>query len=178
MTNRALIKPNGISPCRVKEILIYDALTGVFRWRRRNEVGAWWNGRYAGTIAGGWDSKGYRRIAIDDHAHRAHRLAWAWMTGEWPQQEIDHVDGNRANNAWINLRLVSTSQNRANSIKHKDNETGLKGVSRYLHYSLWRARIYVRGNDIALGYFKTPEEAHKAYCEAADKHFGQFARHK
>ena len=178
MTNRVLIKDSDVSPERVREILDYDPQTGRFRWKRREENGAWWNGRYAGTVAGGCDSKGYRRIAIDNRGHRAHRLAWVWVTGRWPDREVDHIDGNRANNAWANLRLASTAQNRANSRVHKDNVAGMKGVSRYLNYTLWRARIYVRGKDIALGYFKSPEEAQAAYQAAALKYNGEFARMK
>lgn len=88
---------------------------------------------------------------------------------------IDHEDGNKLNNHRYNLRPATYSQNLANSKRRSDNTSGFKGVGFYKNYQKWTARIRVKGKSIHLGYFNSPKEAHKAYCEAAIKYFGKFA---
>lgn len=141
--------------------IAYNPETGVFVWRL---------GRRAGYKAGGLWNTGYVRIKILGETHCAHRLAWLWMTGEWPASEIDHVNRHRDDNRWSNLRLATTSQNHGNKPRQRNNKIGLKGVV------LRKGRYYVATcRKIHLGYFSTPQEAHAAYCKAASEAFGEFA---
>ena len=154
---------------RLKEALMYESDTGIFRWRVIRSQ----NGR-AGNIAGSKKVNGYIDICIDRMLYKAHRLAWFYMTGKWPSEGLDHINTDRTDNRWANLRLANKSQNEANSPRNKANTSGFKGVSR--KRNKWQAGIkkdYVRYN---LGSFATPEEAHQAYCEAAKETFGEFAR--
>lgn len=155
---------------RVRELLDYNALTGGFLWRAspsRNTP--------AGSVAGA-DCEGYRLIRVAGGRYKAHQLAWLYMTGEWPSRQVDHKDTNRSNNRWDNLRLATGSQNKANMGKRADNTSGFKGVRWYPQTNRWVAQIGFQGKRKTIGYFKSPELAHVAYCEAADRLFGEFAR--
>ena len=148
-----------LAQTRLQDVLHYDPDNGVFTWRVRK-------GRIAaGSVAGVIDNLGYVRICVDQKDYRAHRLAHLWMTGEWPEADMDHIDGVRANNRWKNLRSVTRSvnlQNRHNPIPAS--VTGFLGVS--LNHGKFRARIKLNGKQIGLGNFGTPEEAHAAYLAA------------
>ena len=155
---------------RVRELLDYNPLTGVFLWRvspSRNTPD--------GSVAGA-DCEGYRLIRVAGGRYKGHQIAWLYMTGEWPTSRIDHEDTNRGNNIWANLRLATNSQNKANMGKRADNKSGFKGVSWYKPTKKWVAQIGCNGKREALGYFTDPEKAHSAYCEAAKRLFGEFAR--
>lgn len=93
-------------------------------------------------------------------------------------EEVDHIDLDGLNNQRNNLRLVTHTQNSWNSRRQLNNASGYKGVSRRKHGCHWRATITINGKQIYLGGFKTPELAHIAYCEAARKFYGEFAREK
>lgn len=147
---------------RLKEIINYNPDTGIFRWKKTNKS------QRAGVLAGWIDVHGYRSIGIYGKTYRGCRLAWLFMTGEWPQEEIDHINGKRNDDRFINLRQVSRTTNSQNLRKpHKDNSHGLLGVMR-LH-KRWTAQIMVSGKRIHLGTFATPEEAHQIYIEAKRK---------
>jgi hypothetical protein len=158
---------------RLKELLEYSPDTGLFFWRQDR------GGRRAGDIAG-CKKRTYIVISVDDRVYRAHHLAWLYMTGEWPEPFVDHRDLNKHNNVWDNLRLATKSQNMANVGVIKSNASGFKGVSRYLagekYGKPWQACICVNNKSKHLGHFATKEEAHAAYCDAASKIFGEFAR--
>lgn len=161
---------NSLTADRVREVLNYDPATGVFTWRVNK-------GRIkAGSKAGYRMTSGYWSIGVDDRKHLAHRLAWLWTHGRWPKAEIDHANGNRADNRIQNLREASKSQNMQNMGPPKDNTSGFKGVCWAKLRSKWMSRIQINSRYIFLGYHDTPEAAHEAYCEAARKHFGEFAR--
>lgn len=163
---------------RLREVLNYDPDTGVFVWRKRegdDPHTRMWNTRFAGEVAGSIrKSDGYRVIRIDVRLYLAHRLVFLFMTGKWPIADVDHINMNKVDNRWCNLREATQSQNNANTRKRKNNTSGYKGAS--WHGSGWRAQIHVSGKHICLGTFPSPEEAHAVYCEAARKHFGDFAR--
>lgn len=126
-----------------------------------------------GTRAGSMMRCGYEIIAIDRLKYVAHRLAWFYVHGKWPPHEIDHINGDRADNRIVNLRQATTSQNLQNQRKAQvTSKTGLLGVS----YNgsphrerRWFARICVNQKTKVIGYFHTPEEAHAAYLEAKRK---------
>jgi len=152
---------------RAREMVDYDPETGVFR--RRIAL----RGKRAGAIVGHVDAiKGYRRMQVDGHNCRAHRLAWLIAYGEWPMGDIDHIDGNRDNNAIANLRLASSMQNAANRRRSARNKSGFKGV--VARDGGWRAQIRRNGRFISLGTHPTKEQASAAYIAAAAAHDGQF----
>jgi hypothetical protein len=165
-----------LSAERLRELLHYEPATGLFFWLVvANDL------VHVGDVAGHVRANGYRLIRVDGWGYPTHRLAWLWMTGEWPKASMDHADGDRANNRWNNLRQANKSQNGANSRRYASNTSGFKGVSRKRPSRHWRApkwlaQISVNGKVIYLGYFDTPEDAHDAYIAAAKKYFGDFAR--
>jgi hypothetical protein len=157
---------------RLRDLLDYDPETGVFLWKKDGR------GRTmrVGSVAGTMHSTGYTQINFGGEMWLAHRLAWLHVFGEWPREQIDHINGNRADNRIINLREATLSQNAANRKCRDDNASGFKGVSLNKSLGKWNAGIKVNGNMIRLGVFETPEQAHAAYCAAADKLHGEFAR--
>ena len=158
-----------LNATRLREVLAYDPETGIFTWIIKPG-----NLPLVGARAGWREKDGSARIMVDRHRYFSHRLAWLWMTGEWPPSLIDHKDTDRSNNRWKNLRLATQSQNLGNSKRPRNNMSGFKGVRRV--NGRWHARIKVGYVEKHLGYFDTPEDAHAAYCAAAKQHFGEFAR--
>lgn len=154
----------GLTAEYVREVLNYNSETGAFTWR----VGS--SSRTpAGSVAGSLKDCGYIIICIKNTMYRAHRLAWLYTYGEWPAEQVDHINGVRCDNRIQNLRKASSAQNLQNLRKpHADNITGLLGVSR--NRNGFRARIKVDGKVIHLGTFKTPEIAHSAYLSAKRKY--------
>ena len=155
---------------RVIELFEYDPDTGVFK----NRIS---RGRAkAGARAGADTGHGYRRIIVDYKKYYEHHLAWLIVHGDWPD-EIDHIDGDRSNNAISNLRLATRTQNCANG-GWATGLSGLRGVYKdWRRPELWYAKIQVGRRQIYLGYYDTPEEAHAVYLAAAEKYFGEFAHH-
>lgn len=149
---------------RLREVLDYDPDTGVFRWRVTR------GGMRAGDVAGTVDKRdGRRTVHIEDRGYFAHRLAFLWMTGEWPAGVVDHRDGAAANNAWANLRHVTVGINNQNRVTpSRRNSTGLLGASRVsgADKGRYRAHIKLDGKQRHLGCFDTPEQAHAAYIIA------------
>lgn len=159
----------GALRARLESLFIYNESSGTFTY-------AFTRGRFVvGTKSGSMTSKGYRTIMIDGRQYRAHRLVWLWHTGEWPDQEIDHINGQKDDNRFINLRLATSQQNNANRAPTRQNTSGLKGVSLNQRRGKWYAMIRMNGKNRHLGSFSTKEEAHKAYQTAALAEFGPFA---
>lgn len=153
---------------RLREVLHYDPETGIFtrkiRLAQRHQVGD-----RADFVARGGGLKGYYRVSLFSERHLAHRLAWLYVYGEWPKFEIDHLDGDRANNRIVNLRDVPASINSQN--KHKarvDNRSGLLGVTTFGD-GRFRASLYIKGKRVHIGMYQTPEAAHEAYLDAKRK---------
>lgn len=143
-----------LSHHRLLELLAYDSQTGIFRRRRSQKPVA--------TI----QKNGRVQVCVDYVIFRAHRLAWFYVHGEWPPADIDHIDGNPANNALANLRCVNRSVNMENQRRARaDNKVGLLGVSQRSP-NRFRAEIVVSGNRRLLGTYSNPEEAHAAYLAA------------
>lgn len=151
----------------LKRTLHYEPETGIFKWlvspATNIKVGT-----QAGTLVG----DGYVVIRVFGKAYKAHRLAWLYMTGEWPEHTVDHRDLCRSNNRWENLRSATYSQNRANT--PSENQTGFRGVQK--NKSGYWAKIKIKGKTILLGKHDTAEDAHRAYMKAANEYFGDFAR--
>ena len=152
---------------RLKELFDYNPKNGVFTYKVKTAIGV-----KVGTEAG--CKRKYRLINVDRIKYRAHRLAWMYMTGEDPgDYQIDHYDKNPLNNKFISLRKATNSQNTRNKDKLINNTSGYKGVTK--RRGGYLSKIKHEGRSIYLGDFKTAEEAHKAYCEAADKYHKEFA---
>ncbi len=109
-------------------------------------------------------------------AYLAHRLAWLYVHGEWPDCEVDHVNGNRSDNRISNLRLATPTQNRMNGARRRDNATGFRGVHFEPRRKKYVAQLKIGTQRKYLGQFDTAEAAHAAYLEAAKEFYGDFAR--
>lgn len=162
-----------LTATRLRGLFDYDPLTGLFFRRTYRSPNA-----KIGQQAGCVNPQGYVRISIDGQYYQGHRLAWLHYYGKWPTGVIDHKDGNRANNAINNLRDCTRRQNLQNMKTQKNNQCGMKGVSKRPNAksNKWRANIRHNGKLIHLGNFETAEAAHEAYVQAAKRLFGEFAR--
>lgn len=159
-----------VTPARVRELLVYNPDTGIFTNRVQR-------GRSKqGTIVGTINANGYLVIRIDNELHYGHRLAWAYMTGEWPNPMVDHDDTDKSNNVWNNLRESNASQNGANRKCNINSKTGIKGVHFCNFYGKFKAEIGVNGHKFTIGYYKTLDEAAAAYAGAAALAFREFSR--
>lgn len=153
---------------RLRQMLSYNSDTGILTWAKSPRYGI-----EVGSKAGCYRKKdGYECVRLDGKLYLVHRLVWFWVHGEWPVHELDHVNGERTDNRIANLRLATRRQNSGNTRAHRDSEVPLKGVSVCRKSGRYRARL----NNKTIGYFSTPEEAHRAYVAAAEAHFGEFAR--
>lgn len=160
----------------LRGLVIYNPDTGDFTWKARGRKA--WDTRYAGKRAGYDWAIGrvtYRSIRIFDWPFLGHRLAWLYMTGEWPSMHIDHIDGVGTNNRWSNLRLATKAQNAWNAPRPVTNTSGYKGV-RKARNGRFTAFIYTAGKHIWLGSFSTAEDAHAAYVKAATERSSEFVR--
>lgn len=154
-----------------RSLVSYNPATGQFYWlvsRGRVKVG---------DLAGRPNSHKppYLDIRFEGRNYRAHRVAWLLTYGLWPENSIDHINGDRCDNRVCNLREATISQNQMNKGRNPRNPTGLKGVSRNASGS-YRSLIKVGQKQIYLGSFPTAESAHRAYCEAAGNLHGEFAK--
>lgn len=164
---------NDITAEEVRATLNYDPESGMFTWRKHRPP----RGRI-GKSAGCYRPDGYLVISFRGIGYMAHRLAWLWMTGEWPQHQIDHMNQRRSDLSWGNLRAASHSDNLCNQRRQANNRSGYKGV--YFKPDCgrrpWNAQIAKNRIRHNLGNFATAEAAHAAYCKAAAELHGAFAR--
>lgn len=131
----------------LKELLHYDPDTGLLTRIKQN------------SIAGGREPNGYIRISVQGRRYLAHRLAWLYMTGEWPKEFIDHDDRIRDNNKWDNLFEATNQENQRNQSLRRDNTSGVTGVVFHKDRGKWSARIRITGKYLTLGYFIDKFEA-------------------
>lgn len=179
MTNKSLP-----SVCIVRELLEYSPETGEFFWKFRNRSFflndrsyKTWNSRFSGRPAINTKHRqGYWCGVLLGEKVLAHRVAWAIYHGLWPDDQVDHINGIKTDNRISNLRSATHSENMRNSKTDAKNQNGLKGVSFDKSRGQWMARIMVDRKQINLGRFTNAQDAHLAYCEAAVKYHGEFAR--
>tara|TARA_R110000868_G_scaffold74441_1_gene215305 strand:- start:1852 stop:2367 length:516 start_codon:yes stop_codon:yes gene_type:complete len=137
---------------RLKELLHYDPLTGLFT-RLVPTGGRGKVGDVAGCVKVDRNGKSYRQIVIDYKTYLAHRLAFLYMNGELPTDQVDHEDGAGLNNIWTNLRHATNQENGKNQRLQAANTSGQTGVGWHKREKKWRARIKLEGIDNHLGYF-------------------------
>lgn len=136
-----------------REFFRYDSDNGVvFRTARSHKAGR------LGPVTTK-DNHGYVVATHKGRRHKAHRLAWLIKTGEWPDGQIDHVNGDRADNRWCNLRLATPFENAQNTKVRKDCASGVTGVMFMPRLNRWVAYINARNTRRYLGYFTTKETA-------------------
>lgn len=177
------------SPAQLRQLLRYDPETGKLFWReagieffedgKRSAISRWrhWNSTYPGREAfTANNGNGYKRGAFRRVDLYAHRVVWAIIHGEWPVNEIDHIDLDRTNNKICNLREAIRNENAWNAPHHKDNKSGLKGVVLDKRRGHWSAKIMKFGKLYNLGRFNTAQEAHEAYCRASKTLHEEFSR--
>lgn len=166
---------------RLRVLFDYDPKTGVLRWRVREDASKCWNTRYGGSIVNAPAKGGYIVASVSTEGRRAnylaHRIAWALMTGEWPDPEIevDHKNGRRKDNRWRNLRLATQHQNRMNNTLARS-KSGFKGVYVVPQTTKFLAMLRAQKRNVHLGYHHDARDAARAYDAAAIKHFGEFAK--
>lgn len=158
---------------RLRDLVIYDGATGVFR--HRNPVGLRVK---AGDVAGSVNDRGYVKVVVDGKSYRAHALAWLYVHGRWPEGRLDHRDLDRSNNRIDNLREATGSQNQANRSKQANNTSGYKGVYWLKSQKKWLAKVVRNGKQYHLGLHDTVEAAHAAYKAGSERLHGEFARSK
>jgi HNH endonuclease/AP2 domain len=149
----------------LKHRLHYDTETGIFTWirprARRCKIG---------SIAGNKNHLGYRLIVVNSIRYLEHRLAFLYITGEWPGEIVDHINGNKSDNRWCNLRNATKSENGYHSRARKSNTSGFKGVYYSRKNRKWVANATINYKTHYLGIFDTREKAHEAYVKFATGH--------
>lgn len=155
---------------RLKSLLHYDPATGVFTWimRTSNCVKI---GERAGTFCAGE----YRCIHADGLGYLEHRLAWFYIHGRWPADQIDHINGKPSDNRFCNLREATNAENLRAAGIQKSNSTGFRGVCLRKDSGNFSASLKVAGKNAWLGTFKTAAEAGEVARLARLKHYGEFA---
>lgn len=165
---------------RLRAALSYDPETGLFTWKDTGRRGRGSKQERIGKVAGTFNpTTGDIRIGLTADGYKgiykAHRIAWAYMTGAWPTEQIDHIDVDRTNNRWANLRQARPDQNKANGFSYKT-ATHKKGAHYQKTTGRWASAIRIMNKTVHLGTFGTEDEAHARYCEEAAKVRGEFAR--
>ena len=154
------------SHTKIQNLVTYVPETGRFHWRISH------GNRRLGDAAGHADDRGRPKIQVDGNRYLQSRLAWFWMTGAWPKNEIDHINGNHADNRWSNLRQATRSQNECNKSLKANNTSGRKGVRKV--NNRWRAEIMVNQESQHIGYFDTARQASVAYKIRAKRLHGEY----
>lgn len=164
------MKSNIVDPAQLHNIFECDYVKGVLRnkYTRGNSR--------AGKVVGSLRRDGYLTVGLMGKNVVVHRIIWAMHYGEWPSQMLDHIDGDKKNNAIANLREATRSTNAANSKPRTSFYSSLKGVTWNRRVGWWQAQIKKDGKSYYLGLFASEREAHAAYQKKAVELFGSFAR--
>lgn len=154
-----LIRKKSITQARLKELVHYEPKTGIFTWKVTLANGRGGTGAVLGNVM----NMGYVRANVDGVSYLLHRLAFLFMTGQWPEIDIDHINGIRTDNRWKNLRSVDRKMNLENKRKAMPGKKSGKLLGSFkCSKNRWQARI----NRLYLGTFETEEAAHQAYLKA------------
>ena len=154
----------------LREMFTYCALSGALRWRESRGPAK------AGGLAGHIGLDGYRRVKVNGRALLAHRVAFCWAHGYWPDNTVDHANGRKWDNRIFNLREATHLEQTYNQPARRDNRSGVAGVGWHSEKEKWRARIKINGVETFLGYYVSLEEAKLAREEKAKEVQGEFYR--
>ena len=158
----------------IKSVLLYAPAKGVFYWITPPFGHAELLGEEAGSVTPGITGKAYHNIQIGGVKYKRSRLAFLYMEGRWPSNQIDHINGDSLDDRWFNLRDVTATQNAWNHKKRAKRSDLPMGV-RINKSGRFAARIGVNGAHIQIGTFDTAVEAAAAYRNAREKYYGEFA---
>ena len=150
---------------KIKEVLHYDLDTGVFVWLKRTSVRI-----MIGDTAGCVSKNGYYQIKALNIVSYAHRLAFLYMTGEWPKDQVDHINHIKTDNRWCNLRASTDKENRKNMPRQKNNTSGVNGVGWDSSRKKWISCIKINSKAIHLGRFSNFFDAVCARKSAENKY--------
>lgn len=154
---------NTLTQDRLKEVLSYDPETGEFTWRSTGP------GRRPNRKAGSKNNLGYMVVTIDRQFFLVHRLAWFYVTGAWPKKQLDHINGDRTDNRFVNLRETDWQGNQQN-LPATNGKGRLRGATKLnnptFRSTKYAANIKHNRQQIYLGIFSTEQEAHEAYLKA------------
>jgi hypothetical protein len=164
-------KAGGLTQKDVRDLLEYDSESGIFTHKRHMR------GITRGTVASHLLPQGHVTVGILGWRYMAHRLAWLWMTGCWPDAEIDHRNGVRNDNRWCNLRAATTKQNRENRAREQPNTSGFRGVSWTTNRNKWVAQIKHHGRQRNLGRYPDLIDAVAARLRAERELFTHHREH-
>ncbi len=155
----------------LKELMLYDPETGKFSWIKSRR------GVRSMEAAGCVTKRGYVNIYINYKKYLAHRLAWLYVHGKWPPEQIDHINGVRSDNRICNLREASGCQNQLNRWVDCRNKSGIKGVCWHKNNQKWQAQTSIDGKEYYLGQFIDIKDAERAVVEFRNKHHKEFCNH-
>lgn len=159
-----------ITQKELKEIVEYNEDTGIFTWKVDK-------GRAKkGDIAGSPHNNGYKQIRINKKLHLEHRLAWIYVYGKPPKNDIDHINGVRTDNSIKNLRECTRHQNLCNRTVKVKSKSGIKNVCWHKQNQTWMVKIQVKGKHIHIGCFKDIELAELVAIEARIKYHGIYTK--
>lgn len=153
----------------LKNKLFYNPETGIFTWKNTKA-----NRIKSGDVAGHKCLGHYVKINIAGKLYYAHRLAFLYMLGRLPAKEVDHINGNKHDNSWKNLRECTRTENFFNKAKTKANKSGYKGVSFDKSRKKFISNATIKGKTFYLGRYDCPIKAHEAYLKFCEKHHGEF----
>lgn len=173
-----MLNPESLTAEYAKTILDYNESSGILTWKKRppiNRGNNIFNSLFPREIAGFTSSEGYTILKIMGVRYPAHRVIWLMVYGNWPVNQIDHINRKRGDNRLVNLRSATNSQNQMNASVRSDNPIGIRGISWDKDARKWRAQINKNGRRINLGRFKTINEAQTVYMQAARKTYGEFS---
>lgn len=154
-----------LTQSELKEQIHYDPETGIFTRLKNNLINI-------GTI----QKSGHIRFMVNGNKYLSHRLAWLYVHGEFPFDEIDHINGIPSDNRISNLRVCTHSQNMKNRKVYVNNKSGLVGVYFDKLKNKWRSQCALNGRRFSLGLFETKELAYEARQLFVKNNFGEFAR--
>jgi hypothetical protein len=168
----------------LRKLLRYEPETGKLFWLPRpremfksQRAYSTWNSRFAGkTALSSKHAHGYLIGPVLGKMRKAHRVAWALETGQWPVGDLDHINGCRADNRFANLREATRSENMFNCKSHRDSTSRFRGVSWNEADKRWVVGVSVNGRRKHIGRYADEVDAAKAFNDAATKYYGQFAR--
>lgn len=158
-----------LDPTRLRSLLRYDAATGHLHWLVKVSLTGDARGK-PGSRAGTITKSGYVQVSVNKRTYVGHRIAWALVTGQWPQQTIDHINGERADNRWHNLRCATQSQQQGNRPHNCDGLAKIRGLSWISKDQVWQVSLAGK----YLGRYRDKDVAERVFDEHARRRYGVF----